>query len=183
MAQLTSVIQYLNALLEPGTYRDHALNGLQVESSNAVIQKVAVAVDAGQSVISAAVEQSSDLLIVHHGLFWGESEPITGALGKKIQTLISRKCSLYASHLPLDGNLEVGNAFELGRFLQLDNLERFCEYHGMTIGAKGTLSRSVKLSDCEELLSEIPQNTRMLSLGFGTEQISRVGIVTGSGSS
>src|SRR5262245_25723963 len=122
MTQLKTVTAFFDSLLEVHSYQDSALNGLQVDSGRAEVSCVAFAVDAGQSVIEEAIQRGAELLVVHHGLYWGSCEPVTGPIGRKIRTLISRGCSLYASHLPLDGNTEVGNGFELARYLGLEDI-------------------------------------------------------------
>lgn len=180
MVKLSSVTSFLNSLLCPERFKDVAFNGLQVESGSAEVKKVAVAVDSGLSVIEKAVAAKADLLIVHHGLFWGGSLPIVGPMAKKVELLQSNKCSLYASHLPLDAHTEVGNGYELARFFGLSNLEGFCEYSGSLIGARGTCEpRSVD--------SFVAQARTMLGakeplvLPFGKSSVRSVGIVTGSG--
>lgn len=183
MMQLDSLIQFLDSLLSPATYSDAALNGLQVESSNSLIKTVCVAVDSGLSVIEEALQQSADLLIVHHGLFWGETQhPISGVFGRKIELLLKNGCSLYASHLPLDGNSEVGNAYELGKFLKLEELKGFCEYSGSQIGARGKFREATSMDFIVDQLSQIPGAISPLVLNFGPDRIEHVGIVTGSGS-
>lgn len=182
MAQLPSIVKYLDSLLSPSTYEDAALNGLQVDGRNLDIQLVATAVDAGESVIAEAIKAEADLLIVHHGLFWGSENAITGPFGRKIHKLLKAGCSLYASHLPLDGHREVGNGFELGRFLELDKLEPFCEYGGATVGARGTLTKPQPLEYFTSKASEMIGASSPLALPFGSKEISSVGIVTGSGS-
>jgi dinuclear metal center YbgI/SA1388 family protein len=183
MPQLPSVLSYLDSLLDSRLYEDRSLNGLQVEAVGTTeIRKVAAAVDSGLSIIEKAVEAEADLLIVHHGLFWGEQQPITGALAKKIALLQKKRCSLYASHLPLDGNSEVGNGYELGRYLELQHLENFCMHRGMTIGAKGSFEKGRPLEYFSDKLSQIPGYSRQTPLFFGPKNIHTVGIVTGAGS-
>ncbi|MCB0353290.1 MAG: Nif3-like dinuclear metal center hexameric protein [Bdellovibrionales bacterium] len=183
MTQLSSVTQFLDSLLDPQKYQDASLNGLQVETKNREIKKVCFAVDAGLTVIEEAIQQEADLLVVHHGLFWGECQAIRGALGQKIHLLMQHGCSLYASHLPLDGNMEVGNAAEIARFLSLSQVTPFCEYKGATIGASGTAPRELSFSSLLEKLATIPgASLPFLQLMFGNnERCSRIAIVTGSG--
>lgn len=185
MADLYSLLELLEALLEPNRYQDLALNGLQVESGVSEIRKVACAVDSGLSVINRAIDENAQLLIVHHGLYWGEQMPIRGPFGKKVRALIEGGCSLYAAHLPLDGNVEVGNAFELARYLELDELAPFAEYKGNTIGAAGVPApRGGARGNLEyfmQQLSQLSPSQRLFVLPFGREEIRKVGIVTGSG--
>lgn len=183
MAQLQSICQFLDTLLEPHLYSDLALNGLQVEATSpeANIQKIAVAVDAGQSVIESAITWGANILIVHHGIYWGRLQPITGILGRKIRTLVEGRCSLYASHLPLDGHREVGNGFELARYVDLRDIDGFFEIDGRTVGAHGVCSSPETIDFFLEKLASLPGAVRPVVFPFGPSKIERVAIVTGSG--
>ncbi len=157
------------------------MNGIQVESGQTSIEKVAVAVDAGESIIERAVGEKAQLLIVHHGLFWGSPTSITGALARKVANLIRGGCSLYASHLPLDAHAEVGNGFELARHLGLSDLQGFCEYSGSLIGAQGRLPAPRTVLEVAALLAKLPGARAPLVLEHGKSKVQSVGIVTGSG--
>ncbi len=182
MAQLSSIAQYLDSLLQTKAYQDHSLNGIQVEASGGAVKRVAFAVDAGMSIIQKAIAADAQLLVVHHGMLWGTPLPITGIFGRKIEQLLRHGCSLYASHLPLDGHAEVGNAFELGRFLGLEKLEGFCPFNGMPIGARGVFRAPLAIDAVAQKLATLSPKVP-LTLPFGKRDIRRVGIVTGSGSS
>jgi dinuclear metal center YbgI/SA1388 family protein len=182
MAQLNTITAFLNTLLSPQLFKDVALNGLQVESSTTEVKKVAVAVDSGLSVIEKAVEQKANLLVVHHGLFWGGASAITGALAKKIEALQKNGCSLYASHLPLDAHLEVGNGAEAARFFGLEELEGFCSYNGSLIGVRAVCNKPRSIDSFVTEAKKLTGARKPLVLPFGKEKIQTVGIVTGSGS-
>jgi len=183
MAQLSSIVSYLDSLLLPAQFDDYGFNGLQVEGPRSDVRKIAFAVDSGMSVIEEAVAQDANLLVVHHGLLWGKTEPITGAFGKKIEYMLRSRLSLYASHLPLDSHAEVGNAFELGRFLDLSPLEPYFEHKGKTIGAKAKLKKARELEYFVEKLQSISGTAAPLVLPFGQNSVESVAILTGSGAS
>lgn len=182
MAELSAIITYLNELLIPGAFSDSAFNGLQVESSSTVTT-VAVAVDAGESVIEKAIAAKAELLIVHHGLLWGHEQPISGTFGRKIRRLVQGGCSLYASHLPLDGHVEVGNNALLAKFFDLsfDSMFVMAGTKPIGVAAHSPTPRSIDfyLHRARGLIGFGPH----LVLPFGPAQITRVGIVSGSGSS
>lgn len=183
MIQLHSLILYLDSLLEASAFKDSAINGLQVETSNSTIRKVAYAVDSGLSVIKRAVEIEADILIVHHGLFWGqEIPPIRNTLGRKMELLMKHGCSLYASHLPLDGHPEIGNGAVLARFFGLNSIQPYCEFGGRAVGARGSFKKEVELSSVVEKARELVGAIEPLVLPFGKPKITNVGVVTGSGS-
>jgi len=192
MTQLPHLVQYLDGLLETPTYRDSSLNGLQVETSSQEITKAAFAVDAAEATILKAAEAGAQLLVVHHGLFWtgsGQSGgPLTGILARKIELLMRSGISLYVSHLPLDGNMTLGNNVELARYFGAERLEPFCEYAGSTIGCKGVLPAPVPLEALVARARELVKGTKSaanglpLTINFGPQLISSIGFVSGSGS-
>ena len=85
MTELIKIIGHLDDLLTAEQYSDMALNGLQVESDAAQIDRVAFAVDAGLSVINKALTEKAQLLIVHHGLFWGSQMAVHWGLNLEPQ--------------------------------------------------------------------------------------------------
>ena len=143
---LEQVVEYLDRILDNSSYQDEFLNGLQVDSGNKQILKVAAAVDSGLSVIQKAIDQKADLLIVHHGIVDQTSKRITDIYGKKIQLLINNGCSLYGSHLPLDGNMQVGNAVELAQLLDLQNIEPYFEIDKKTLKQAARLLLKLRTS-------------------------------------
>ena len=184
MAQLTSVISYLDSLLENQRYTDVALNGLQVETGNTVIKRVAYAVDSGLSILEQAVKAEADLLLFHHGLFWvAGPSPLRGTFGRKVELLFKHRCSLYASHLPLDGHIEVGNGTGVARFFGLEEVTPFFEHHGATIGVRARVKNALPLAHFAERASALPGAPTPFLLPFGKDKIVTVGVVTGSGSS
>lgn len=179
MAKLTSIIAFMDTLLEQSKYQDASQNGVQVGGCDADVKSIAYSVDSGLSIIQKSIDLGVGLLIVHHGIFWDKPLTITGPTKEKVELLLKHKCTLYASHLPLDGNYEVGNAFMLGRFLNVHNLEGFLEYKGATIGARGTIN-SQKLNEIVAQISKIPEAGSPLVLPFGKDVINSVAIITGS---
>ena len=134
---LADVVGFLDEYLAVEDAPDyaHALNGLQVEGPERV-SRFAVAVDASEAVIAEAVE-AADLLIVHHGLFWGGLRPLTGPYFRRVRLLIESGTALYSAHLPLDGHAEVGNAAVLARKLGLGALEPFGHVRWEAGGVEG----------------------------------------------
>ncbi len=180
MAQLSSVLSYLDSVLTPSKFDDASLNGVQVGGWDGPIKTLAYAVDSGLSIIESAAQHGAGILLVHHGMIWDKPFSITGPTRDKIELLIRAKCTLYASHLPLDANAEVGNAYELGRLLGLSDLTSWAEYRGMLIGARGT-NKGMTLEGIAAKLATLPGAIKPLILPFGKEKIQSVGIVTGSG--
>ena len=134
---LATIVRHCDQILrtkEIGDY-DGAVNGLQVENSGAVT-RIAASVDASLATVKLAIAAKADLLIVHHGLFWSPSHPLTGKKYELLRLLIENNLAVYSSHLPLDAHSKLGNNAQLAASLGLKNLKPFFASHGQTIGFK-----------------------------------------------
>lgn len=177
-SKLKQITTYLDGYLGAAAVPEApAVNGLQVENSGTVT-RIAAAVDACEATIAMAAERGANLLIVHHGLFWGNPRPLVGPAYRRIAALTRHDIAVYASHLPLDRHLEVGNNPVLARMLGLKGGGPFGEFDGHTIGVWGEcdVSRDAFVRALTTALGVAPR-----VLGFGPTQVRRVGIVTGSG--
>ena len=134
-ADARTVADALDALLGSHAIADYpgALNGLQVDHAGPV-RGVAAAVDASLAAIEATVAAGANLLVVHHGLFWGGARPITGVLRRKLALCFAHDVAIYATHLPLDAHPEFGNNALLARALGLEPTGRWHDYKGTAIG-------------------------------------------------
>lgn len=179
IVNLNSLVQALDKELKTDLIKDYpgALNGLQVANKGRVT-KVAAAVDANESVIQMAIKAGADLLIVHHGLFWGGKQPITGVLYRKIALCIEHNLAIYSSHLPLDAHPTLGNNILLARALGFKKTQPAFEAFGTPIG------RQVKTKISRDLLVERLTNVvhgRVHLVAGGRHHVENVGIVTGAG--
>ncbi len=178
------ITAYLDNFLKPSLFpMDSSLNGLQFEGKENV-NLIAVTVDASIKSVEEASKIGADYLIVHHGIFWGKPFSITGNKKKLFKTLIETNISLYASHLPLDANKDLGNNFTLGRLLGLKELTPAFKYHGAEIGVVGENKENLSfLSIKDRLLTLCGANLSMKTFNFGPEIPKRIGIISGGGSS
>jgi putative NIF3 family GTP cyclohydrolase 1 type 2 len=73
---LRDVVAALDLELRTADTPDYpgAVNGLQI-ANDGHVSRVAVAVDASLAAVSEASVLGANLLIVHHGLFWGGVQP------------------------------------------------------------------------------------------------------------
>ncbi len=117
---LIEMVNYLNGLLDIPAFRDYpnAMNGLQVENSGS-LSRIGAAVDACEATIREASQAGVDLLLVHHGLFWGGLSCVTGASYRKTRLLIEGDMAIYSAHLPLDAHPVYGNNALLAEALGL----------------------------------------------------------------
>jgi dinuclear metal center YbgI/SA1388 family protein len=177
MIPRADLVAYLDDYLAVRDVPDwkEAYNGLQVEGRNEV-RRVAVAVDACIATIERAVAGNADLMIVHHGLFWGAKAPITGPYYRRLALLIQNGLALYSCHTPLDAHPEVGNNAVLTRLLGLEPAGTFAEYEGVPLGvfAETEMPREAFVERVRATLGVAP-----LVIATGPETVRRVGIVTG----
>ena len=68
--QRNKLITYLDNYLHLADIKDYGPQGLQVETANETINRIALAVDTAPPVIRAAADWQADMLIVHHGILW-----------------------------------------------------------------------------------------------------------------
>ncbi len=135
---LAELVSALDETLRTSEVPDYsgALNGLQI-ANNGRVHRVAVAVDASRAAIAEAAICGADLLIVHHGLFWGGAQPLVGVAFEKFRSLFANGIAVYSSHLPLDLHPEHGNNVRLAQTLHLTPSAGFSRYKGVEIGVMG----------------------------------------------
>lgn len=179
---LNEAIADLDQLLEPDRFKDYCPNGLQVPGK-ANIAKVATGVSASAELFERAIAARADLLIVHHGIFWG-SRPtsIDPPMKRRLKLLFDADMSLAAYHLPLDAHPEVGNNALIARALGADTLDPFALHEGEPIGFLARFpGEGVEASD---LFSQVASLTARTPLVFdsGPARIRSMAIVSGGGS-
>ncbi len=176
------LVSYLDDYLKIHEIEDRSNNGLQVEGA-AEVAHLAFAVDAGLATFEAAVEAGAQMLVVHHGLFWGEPILITGVHRRRLAALLDGNVSLYAAHLPLDFHEEVGNNATLARWLDLEEIEPFGDYKGHPAGVAGRLAEAISLEEFAVRVEEALGEPVVRVWPFGEESVQRVGIVSGGAGS
>ncbi len=183
--QLETIVDRLDDELRTEDYADldASANGLQVGPDTGDVDHVAFAVDAALETIEAAAGTGADLLVTHHGLSWGGFERITGRTYDRIEALLENDLGLYVSHLPLDGDQELGNAAGVGDVLALEDREPFGSHGPEFIGQRGRVVDPLTIDELESTLaSELDTGDQPIqTLAFGPEEIEHVAIVTGSG--
>lgn len=138
MSTATELAQMANELLRCRETPDYALaiNGLQVDSRTPVT-RIAAAVDCSLRTIRGAIDAGANLLVVHHGLFWGGLQPLTGAHLERVRLLLDHDVALYSAHLPLDAHETFGNSVLLARELGLAPAGGFARYQTIFCGVQG----------------------------------------------
>jgi dinuclear metal center YbgI/SA1388 family protein len=176
-ASLKTIVAHCDRILRTADIKDYdrAANGLQVENRGTVT-RIAAAVDASLATVNLAVRANADLMIVHHGLFWGASHPWTGKRYELMQLLLQHNLAIYSSHLPLDAHPKLGNNAELCAALGLKKLRPFFFDHGQFLGfqSQTKISRAELAQRLRRATSAQP-----LTIPGGSEICHRIGVVTG----
>ena len=164
MTKTSEISDYLDDILETSSIPDYpnAVNGLQLANSGQV-SCVAAAVDFSGRTITAAIQAEADLLLVHHGMFWGGARPITGASYERIRSLLDHDVAVYSSHLPLDRHQQFGNNVLLSEQLGLASSGEFASFKGKSIGVRG---------ESDVLTSELVERARAFASQHGGSIVS-----------
>lgn len=179
------VAAYLDGLLRVREIPDYggAVNGLQVANSGRV-RRVAVSVDFSRPAIEQAVAARAQLLLVHHGMFWGGAQPVVGASYERLRLLLTHDLAVYSAHLPLDVHPTVGNNVLLARELGLAPSGGFVRYKTVDVGVSGeadvdTGDLAVRAAEFAARWGHVARHTP-IAAGHRTR---RWGLCTGAGAS
>lgn len=185
MTDLATIAEHLDTVLGTAVVPDYpgALNGIQLENHGA-ITGIAAAVDVSRRTIDAVVESKSNLLLVHHGMFWSGVQPITGVIYERLRLLIANNIAVYSTHLPLDAHPTFGNNALLARTLGLDPSGGFARYRSIDIGVRGECDRlTVEVLKQVEAFSRANGGTVRCTAFSTGRRTQRWGICTGAGAS
>ena len=183
MPALGEIGAFLNETLNVDATPDYpaALNGIQL-ANDGPIEHVASAVDFSSSAIAGAIDLGAQLLLVHHGMFWGGVQPITGHRRARLRDLIQHDIAVYSAHLPLDAHPDLGNNALLARELGLSPSGGFARFQSIDVGVSGHADVATS-----ELVDRAAQFARthggsVVTTPFeSTRRTLRFGICTGAG--
>jgi dinuclear metal center YbgI/SA1388 family protein len=178
---LQDIVFFANELLKVAEIEDYpgAVNGLQLENSG-VVSKIGAAVDASTRTIELAIDESVDLLVVHHGMFWGGVSPVTGPVYRRLAKAMEADVAIYSVHLPLDFHPNLGNNVLLAEALELVPVTPFWFVKGRAQGCLSTMSLEV---DELVLRAERVLGRKIWCCPAGPSRTQRIGIVTGGAGS
>ena len=175
--KLANIVAHCNRTLKPESFEDWpgAVNGLQVEN-RAGVSRIAAAVDATPATVKKTIAAGADLLIVHHGLFWGATHPWTGNRYRLLRLLLDNNVAVYSSHLPLDAHPRLGNNAQLCRALGIRSPKPFFIERGQAIGLRGELN--LTRAQLARRLAKATGNEPTVLPG-GAARCHKIGVVTG----
>ncbi len=182
---LRDVVGYLDTTLEIAKLKDYAPNGLQVEGAMEV-ERVVTGVSANAELIGRAIELGADLIVVHHGLVWGNGlTSIVGPMARRLKLLLANDISLAAYHLPLDKHARLGNNVGLADAIGLGLArDAFGEVRGTLLGMSGAWPEPLRR---DEAIGRIAAGVcggaaPRFVFPYGPEVVRKVGLCTGAAS-
>jgi dinuclear metal center YbgI/SA1388 family protein len=172
------LIGFCDALLEAGAFDDYCPNGLQVPGPES-IGHVVSGVSANIALFEAAARAGADLVLVHHGLFWGAQSGLDTVTAQRLRFLFKHDLALAAYHLPLDAHPTLGNNALLAAALGAQEVTSAFPHSGRDVGLLARLKAQTpqRLGD---RLRDVLGGRKPLHLPAAPETITRVGVVTGS---
>ncbi len=183
MPALTEIAGFLDATLDVAGVPDYpnALNGVQLANLGN-IERVATAVDFSSETVNGAINCGARLLVVHHGMFWGGVQPITGHRHQRLWGLVTHDVAVYAAHLPLDVHAELGNNALLAQRLGLSPSGGFGRFQHIDVGLSGESNIPTReLAGRARALAEAHGGSVVVTALDANRVTRRWGICTGSG--
>lgn len=161
--KLEAIVKWLDKSLAVDAFDDVSNNGLQLARRSAEVKTVAFAVDASVKSVQAAAAAGAQLLVVHHGISWGEGiRRLVGGVYEVVAAAMAADLAIYACHLPLDAHEKLGNNYNLARYLGLKNLRKAFSYHGNVIGVIGENRHGRTIGVCSGGAGEFAEEAKAL---------------------
>jgi dinuclear metal center YbgI/SA1388 family protein len=182
-ATLSDLIAELDTLLEPRRFRDYCPNGLQVPGKPTVT-RLATGVSASAELFERSLAAEADLILVHHGLFWGgKPSSIDPPMKRRLKLLFDADASLAAYHLPLDAHPTLGNNALIAAGLGAETHTPFAEHEGESIGVLARFAGDgLDPADLNARAAKLTARTP-LTFNTGPARIRTLAIVSGAGAS
>lgn len=186
-AQTADIIAFLDELLEIERFADYGPNGLQVPGGPTVT-KVVTGVSAQLELFERARDEGAELVLAHHGLFWGfaPSLALDRAQARRLRVLLADDIAFAGYHLPLDGHQQYGNNALLAAGLGASGYAAAFPYKGTPIGVIARFDEDRTADGApgitiEELTARLATLTDRDPLVFpsGPPTIRTLGIVSG----
>ncbi len=183
MVSRDRIVSALDIYLDVDQFKDYAPIGLQVEGA-AKVTGITLGVSACMALFEKAVLAGSQIVVVHHGMFWkNDSSVLKGPLRERVRFLLDHDLTLLGYHLPLDAHPTVGNNARLIRQVGAVRTKPWGVYDGTTVGYIGTFKRACPLNTIVKRLSNLTPDAPAVVLDHGPAQVKRFGVVSGGGGS
>ena len=179
MASRDEIIAFCDELLEIDSFTDYGPNGLQVPGATEVT-KIATGVSAHLELLERARDTGAELVLAHHGLFWGsQPQALSEAAAARLRVALGAGLSVAAYHLPLDAHRQIGNNALLVEALGFSaGPEPFATINGRPIGLVGHREEPIGAT---ELVARVTELTGREPLVFdaGPERVRTLGVCSG----
>ncbi len=170
-----TIVQFFNHYLAIERFQDACVNGLQIEGRKEV-KKVVLGVSANLDLIRIAARQKADMMIVHHGVFWGDGLfSLKGIYKERVKAITKNDINLVVYHLPLDAHPIIGNNITILRKLGLKMDKPF------DVGYIGRYDREVPFKEFVRHVNKTLE-TDSYDIPYGKKNIKTVAIVAGGSS-
>jgi dinuclear metal center YbgI/SA1388 family protein len=173
MAHRDEIVAYASEVLDVERFPEFAPQGLQVVGAPEVTT-IVCGVSSSRELFERAVAVGSQLVLVHHGLFW-RNEPLVvdARLRGRLEALFSGNASLAAYHLALDAHATLGN-----------NAQLAARIGAMPVGPFGAVGRgctvdAVSVDDLAARVGGVVGRAPLVLRG-GEREIRRLAVSTGA---
>lgn len=160
-------------------------SGPQLIDREKEISSIVLALDLLEETIDFAIENSANLIITHHPLFFKDNKSLdlSSALGRKVKKLIENNISVYSMHTNFDLD-EHGVSTRLADLLRLEKKGCIEETKNLGYGVYGRYrSGDSTILDLAQEIKEKLQLDHVLIYGKKDKKINRIGLMGGSGAS
>lgn len=167
--------------------------GLLVGSQEKEINRIYVALDATDNVISEAVKQKADMLLTHHPMIFKGLKKVTESdfIGRRVIELIRHDMAYYAMHTNFDVAGMAELAAEKMQLQEASVLQKTTETENgpAGIGRVGNLPFPMSLDECIARIKEAFEIDTVKVFGFHQQpygpkgQTTRIALCPGSGKS
>lgn len=161
--------------------------GLQAGRSGKEVNKIYIALDATDVVITHAIEAGADMLITHHPLIFSPLKSVTDEnfISRRILRLIQHDISYYAMHTNYD---VLGMAALAARYLELvqPRVLEVTSGEGKDeagIGRIGSLPKAMTLEECTVFVKHKLKLGSVKVFGDMKKHVERMAVLPGSGKS
>ncbi|MBS9780502.1 MAG: Nif3-like dinuclear metal center hexameric protein [Moraxellaceae bacterium] len=177
---INQLTDWCNQYLEIEQFSDYAPNGLQIDAGVENINVLITGVTACDALIDEAIALKAQAIMVHHGYFWkGEDPRLIGMKGKRIRKLMQHGISLIGYHLPLDAHPDIGNNAQLGKILDLSDIQPLYPREKRSIGNIFTADNITPQDFCNKIEEKLQRQP--LHIASGKTVLQKIGLCTGAG--
>ena len=174
MAKRDEIVTFCNEFLRVEQFEDGCINGMQVQGKEEV-EKIILGVTVNLPLIKEAVKKKADMIIAHHGVFYGRKLfALHGHTKNRLKVILEHDLNILGYHLPLDYHEEVGNTVQVLRKLGFHTIER------AGVDFYGILDEPISFDELAKRAKE-EISEKLYLMPCGKKHIKTLLVVTGGG--